>query len=51
MKDEDFEINLAEEKKPSQAGYVVATTPLTSENWTEFRPGELIVFRGGKKIY
>lgn len=51
LKDEDFEINLAEEKSPKQKGYIVATQPLTNEKWIKFNPGELIVFKGGKIIY
>lgn len=49
--DEDWEINLAEEKDPNQTGFVVATKPLTNESWESFRPGELIVFKNGRMIY
>lgn len=49
--DEDFEINLAEEKSPKQAGYLIASKPLTDEEWIEFLPGELKVFKGGEIIY
>ena len=46
MRDMDWEIDLAEEKDPSQAGFVVATNPLTNESWEPFRPGEFVVFKG-----
>ncbi|HOM87642.1 MAG TPA: class II glutamine amidotransferase [Spirochaetota bacterium] len=49
--DEDFEINLAEEKDPSQKGFIVATKPLTNERWENFSPGELIVFKNGNIIF
>ena len=49
--DEDFEIDLQEIKDPGERGYVVATKPLTSEEWLSFTPGELIVFRDGEIVY
>lgn len=49
--DEDWEINLAEEKDLSQQGYIIATQPLTNEHWERFKPGELKVFRDGKMVY
>ncbi|WP_038059377.1 class II glutamine amidotransferase [Thermodesulfovibrio yellowstonii] len=45
LRDEDWEINLAEEKDPTQHGYIIATKPLTNENWERFKPGELKVFK------
>ena len=30
LEDEDFEINLAEEKSPDQQGYIIASKPLTN---------------------
>jgi predicted glutamine amidotransferase len=47
LTDEDFEIDLQGEKRPEQAGYIIATRPLTDENWVRFTPGELIVFKNG----
>lgn len=35
----------------SQRGYVIASKPLTNENWQEFEPGGLLVFRDGEIIY
>jgi len=49
--DEDFEINLAEEKGPTQTGFIIATRGLTDERWENFRPGELIVFRNGRIVF
>jgi len=51
LMDEDWEINLAEEKRQEQTGYIIATEKLTDEIWQEFNPGELIVFKNGKMIY
>jgi len=51
LRDEDYEINLAEEKDPRQRGYIIATQPLTSENWIRFSFGELMVFKDGDVIY
>lgn len=49
--DEDFEINLAEEKEHTQKGFIVATRRLTDERWENFSPGELIVFRDGDMVF
>jgi len=49
--DEDWQVNLAEEKRPEQTGYIIATRRLTDEPWQQFRRGELIVFKDGKMIY
>ena len=49
--DEDWEINLAEEKRSEQTGFIVATRKLTNESWENFKFGELIVFKDGKMIY
>ena len=49
--DDDFEINLAEEKKSSQKGFIVATRRLTNERWENFSPGELIVFKNGDIMF
>lgn len=48
--DEDFEVNLPEEKSQDQKGFIIATSPLTNENWQEFIPGELKVFKDGEII-
>jgi len=49
--DNDWEINLAEEKRPEQIGYIIATRRLTDEQWQDFKFGELIVFKDGRMIY
>ena len=49
--DEDFEINLAEEKDPIQKGFVIATRCLTDEQWEDFSKGELIVFSNGDIVF
>ena len=49
--DEDIEVDFSEYKSPDQEGFVIATSPLTDENWINFRGGELIVFKNGKKKY
>ena len=49
--DEDWEINLREEKDPDQRGYIVATEELTDEPWHDFKFGELLVFKNGEIIY
>lgn len=51
LEDEDFVIDLYEEKHPSQKGYVIATSPLTDEPWVDFNPGELAVFKRGEMVY
>ncbi len=51
LADDDFEINLEEEKGSNQRGYITATRRLTNEDWITFAPGELLVFRKGDMIY
>jgi len=54
--DEDFEINLSEEKvsekkDPPQKGFIIATRRLTDERWENFLPEELIIFKKGDIIF
>ena len=49
--DEDWEVNLAEEKDPRQEGYIVATRPLTNEEWQPLEFGEMVVFKDGKMVF
>lgn len=49
--DEDWEVDLAEEKRPDQRGFVIATRPLTNEHWDDLEPGPLSVFRDGRRVY
>ncbi len=46
LQDDEFEINL-----PDAKGYVIATNPLTDEQWEKFLPGELMVFKNGEMIF
>lgn len=49
--DDDWEVDLQEEKDPNQTGYIIATEPLTNEHWIPFKTGELKVFKNGEMIY
>jgi predicted glutamine amidotransferase len=51
LRDEDWEVDLAEEKRPDQRGYVVATRPLTDEEWNDISPGSLVVFKDGECVH
>lgn len=51
LKDEDWEVDLAEEKRFDQRGVVIATRPLTDEKWNNLTPGRLFVFKDGQCIY
>lgn len=49
--DEDWTVDLGRIKEPGQKGYVIATKPLTDEEWTEFGGGQLIVFSQGELVF
>lgn len=51
LEDEDFRIDLSEEKRPNERGFIVATQQLTNEAWVDFKPGELIVFKDGEMVF
>ena len=51
VRDEDWEIDLAAEKHGDQRGFVVATCPLTNEEWDALVPGSLRVFKDGRCVY
>jgi predicted glutamine amidotransferase len=51
LRDEDWEIDLAEEKRPDQRGFIIATRPLTDEQWKDLSPGSLSVFKDGRCVY
>ncbi len=52
LRDEDLEVNLDDEKDPTQHGYVIATRPLTiGEKWESLTPGELKVFKNGDMLW
>ena len=44
-------IDLAKIIDPDEQGYIVASEPLSDENWTSFKPGQLLVFSGGNPIF
>lgn len=49
--DEEFEIHLVDESKPTQKGFIIATNPMTPEPWEKFLPGELMVFKNGEMVF
>ena len=52
LKDEDWRVDLQEEKEPDQRGYVVASHPLTiNETWIDLPLGALFVFQEGRLVY
>lgn len=51
LRDEDWTVDLSEEKRPSERGFVIATRPLTGEDWTGLRKGGLLVIRAGRAVY
>jgi glutamine amidotransferase len=44
-------IDLAEIIDPDERGYLVASEPLSDENWISFKPGQLLVFFEGNPIF
>ena len=44
-------INLADVIDPEERGYIVASEPLSNENWKRVQPGQLLVFSGGNSIF
>ncbi|MDI9561261.1 MAG: class II glutamine amidotransferase [Pseudomonadota bacterium] len=51
LRDEDWEVDLAEEKRRDQRGFVIATRPLTDEKWNDLTPGRMRVFKNGQCVY
>ncbi|HOJ70496.1 MAG TPA: class II glutamine amidotransferase [Syntrophorhabdaceae bacterium] len=51
LRDEDWEVDLAEEKRRDQRGFVIATRPLTDEKWNNLTPGYMRVFKDGQCVY
>jgi len=51
LEDEDYVINLGNVKSMREEGFIIATNPLTDENWKSFENGELMVFKNGEMIY
>jgi len=50
-KDSDQEINLIKTKDSTQKGYIISTNALSNEEWVDFAPGQLIVFKSGEIVY
>jgi predicted glutamine amidotransferase len=50
LRDCDIQIDLNLQKGMTESGVVVASVPLSSENWRSFEHGQLIAFRDGKKV-
>jgi glutamine amidotransferase len=44
-------INLAEVIDPEERGYIVASEPLSNENWNRVKLGQLLIFSEGKSIF
>jgi glutamine amidotransferase len=42
---------LGDVKSANEEGFIIATNPLTNENWMSFENEELIVFKNGEMIY
>lgn len=49
-RDSDLLVNLNIEKSRTERGFIVSTTPLSTEDWLSFKPGQLLVFRNGAKV-
>ena len=49
--DEDWNVDLTEEKRPSEQGFLLATRALTDEPWVDLRCGGLLVLRSGEPVY
>jgi predicted glutamine amidotransferase len=44
-------INLADVMDPEERGYIVASQPLSDENWNRIAPGQMLVFSQGNSIF
>ena len=51
LEDDDYDIDLGDIKCKYEEGFIIATNPLTNENWKSFEEGELMVFKNGEMIY
>lgn len=52
LQDDDWTVDLSDEKKPSERGFVIATSPLTSEeDRPDLREGGLLVIRAGTVVH
>ena len=46
-----LDIDLAKIRNPDERGYIVASKPLSNENWNEVEPGQLMIFSQGNSIF
>ncbi|UCF79459.1 MAG: class II glutamine amidotransferase [Candidatus Eiseniibacteriota bacterium] len=51
FKDLSREVELSGMYPESAVGVIVATRPLTDEQWVEFLPGQLLVFKDGTQVF
>ncbi len=51
LRGEYLTVDLAEIVDPDERGYIVASEPLSDENWVSFKPGQLLVFFEGNLIF
>lgn len=51
LSDEHLDIHLKKQGETEKEGYIIATKPLTDEEWYEFDPGELIIMKNGQIEY
>jgi glutamine amidotransferase len=51
LRDQYLTINLAEIIDPLERGYLVASKPLSNENWKRIQRGQLLVFREGRRVF
>lgn len=51
FEDQHWRLDIGEQGHPEQRGHVVATQPLTEEDWRRIPAGHMMVFRGGEICY
>ena len=51
LRDQYLTINLAEIIDPLERGYLVASKPLSNENWKRVKRGQLLVFCEGRRVF
>ncbi|MBM9514692.1 class II glutamine amidotransferase [Desulfogranum marinum] len=50
FRDSDIGVDLNVHKGSDESGYIIASNPLSDEEWEEFNPGQMIVFSRGKQV-
>jgi len=51
LRDRYLTVNLADVIDSKERGYIVASKPLSNENWNRVTPGQLLVFSEGNSIF